>query len=1115
MSSTDSTDEVDYDDNNLNGTKKRYYKMLLENNYISDFSKTQVKDFRQMEHSYSRDWRPMEGAQVMTTRTIMVHRPPPCPSCHVHSHDEVVSSSSERNKQHHHSHLIQLQGVDIGETYNPPIPSYNEEAAKVAMDECERIASVARISHQDDDDWEESINKVTWSLQQDTLFKNVAHILDLDHLARLANKERQHEPVLRRVVIDKAVARMRKALAKVSWEPRLTQWLHGLMMDSLPPTYMASYLDILQTLKSKVPALVDKMMFARPISTNQEILGPVLKKAWEPCVVHKNRKLPGQAIIVIVPASPVMAAPSARIQRWYSLFATMANVVPIQMNINGTIMVKQSLASVTEQMIIITRAKIQEIRAEVPTRQIILVGFNAGAALALQVALVETVNSVVCVGFAYNTANGIRGTPDDRILDLKTPVLFALGQNSSRSSQEEVESLREQMQAQTSLVVVGSADDALRVGKTKRQIEGVTQTMVDNMIMDEIFEFASTCIRNPPAPRDLAAENSAKLLNGAPAVRQSGTLPIPALSKKRKLTGQGREEVPPKIKAVRQQQIGRPRLNTTSSPKRSSLAPSTSTISVPKPAVTGGIQQPTSEALNMAIQSILPSKTMASASSTKEQFQPGDIVSSYEVMPNMDLRPITNQQPSTSSSVTITTSGGGSISLPSASTKLVPRPQQPPSLARMKVPMPPNQFVKLKPSNNVNMPKMFTMKTSTTKMQPLYNVRAQTTSSSSSVISTGRTTTNQVFTVKSTPTGTQLLPSKTKGQIVIKNPATTTSSGLIISPPKYKIMKPASQSTPSPLVKISPISTISKQTPDLSSTNIFDIPIVFADNDGNIQETAPTATTTTTAAMLPPTISVPPPPLHHTPIVLQNSSSTMNQLQNRNIYINAIPSKQNPNNKVLLINRGPIKGQPVQVTSNVSMVPSTGSGTTIPALVKYTKVNVSNASSINLPIRNTGGIDVRPIKMTTFKSSIPLGSKVEILNNSIIKPANTTLTTTVPTSIASISGSNLQKYQPIVINVDSDKTTIKNMITNKTVPTTINVASSSGIKPTNTIVIKPGGLKPMPMMKPGILNRNVTVRKVINLVPQKPGMQMQLIPANVSTNAPPTNVPSSGDDKTN
>lgn len=44
-----------------------------------------------MEHSYSRDWRPMEGAQVMTTRTIMVHRPPQCPSCHVPASDEIVN----------------------------------------------------------------------------------------------------------------------------------------------------------------------------------------------------------------------------------------------------------------------------------------------------------------------------------------------------------------------------------------------------------------------------------------------------------------------------------------------------------------------------------------------------------------------------------------------------------------------------------------------------------------------------------------------------------------------------------------------------------------------------------------------------------------------------------------------------------------------------------------------------------------------------------------------------------------------------------------------------------------------------------------------------------------
>lgn len=80
-----------------------------------------------------------------------------------------------------------------------------------------------------------------------------------------------------------------------------------------------------------------------------------------------------------------------------------------------------------------TRAKIQEIRNQIPNRHIILAGCNAGAAIALQVALVETVNSIVCLGFAFNTLFGVHGEPDDRILDLTTPVLFVIGQNAQRS----------------------------------------------------------------------------------------------------------------------------------------------------------------------------------------------------------------------------------------------------------------------------------------------------------------------------------------------------------------------------------------------------------------------------------------------------------------------------------------------------------------------------------------------------------------------------------------------------------------------------------------------------------------------------------------------------------
>lgn len=73
-------------------------------------------------------------------------------------------------------------------------------------------------------------------------------------------------------------------------------------------------------------------------------------------------------------------------------------------------------------------------------------------------------------------------------------LFFPLGVNRCMKlyfSQEEIESLRERMSAQTSLVVVGSADDALRINKFNRHLEGVTQSMVDNMIAvrkrNEIF----------------------------------------------------------------------------------------------------------------------------------------------------------------------------------------------------------------------------------------------------------------------------------------------------------------------------------------------------------------------------------------------------------------------------------------------------------------------------------------------------------------------------------------------------------------------------------------------------------------------------------------------------
>lgn len=385
-----------------------------------------------------------------------------------------------------------------------------------------------------------------WTQQMDRLYYKILQILQQYYLTKLVYEKLPHGRIRMMTLLENTSLQLRHTFANIAgWDNELLIWLHNLFTSKIPSHdhLISTYDEVMQYLGKKLPQLIEKFYSperlpssiattpatsaattpvhpasggatgaTNPVAGTQRVRhtstshqhhqnnaftledDPAAKIVFETSK-SMPRRLASNPLILLVPGGPSIPSQplSPRMEYWKTLLSSMGQLI----NLNIPFRPEQAANEILQVIKSSVKDKIRDTRKKKfnETRPLILVGFNQGSLIAIHCALENhgQVSAIVCLGFPLNAINGFRGDLDDPMLDMSIPILFVVGQMASTSTLDALERLRESMaRSDTSLVVVGGANDKLLMSYKKKIHEGVTQYHVDKSIAEEIYEFVST-----------------------------------------------------------------------------------------------------------------------------------------------------------------------------------------------------------------------------------------------------------------------------------------------------------------------------------------------------------------------------------------------------------------------------------------------------------------------------------------------------------------------------------------------------------------------------------------------------------------------------------------------